>query len=1020
VEIHGIHFLRGAARGPSPRGQRVATYHFGDCELDTQRVELRRGGEPRHVEPQVYDVLCHLIERRERLVTKEELLDGIWGHRFVTPATLNSRIKAARQAIGDDGAAQRIIRTVRGRGFRFVADVRIQEDAPASRLSGTDVVRVAAAGPPPPDAQPGVPLAGALPPPHTWELVGRDSEMQRLDALLRAASGGARRLACVAGESGIGKSALVDAFVARARATGHLRVARGQCLDRQGPGEAYLPILDAFGRLGREPGGEDVVAGLEACAPTWLAQMPSLLGPERLEAVQRGAFGATRERMLREMVEALELISRDTPLLLVLEDLHWSDPSTLDLLSWIGQRGEPARLLVLGTYRPGDAEADLSGALATLRRSGRFLEIQLRPWGEAEVREHLARRVPDRVLPEPLVEHLCSRAEGNPLFVETLLEAWIEHGALDRLEGNGVDAAVLAELSAAVPATLRVLIEQRIGRCSGDDKRLLEAASVAGIEFTAALVAAATGEDEEVVEERCSAVARRGLMVEETGMLDGPDGSPSTSFRFGHHLFREVLYEGIPHVRRVRLHRAIGHYIEAAFGERAAERAGELALHFRAGRDDERAVRHLRVAAEQALGRNAHGEAIGHLTAALETLARRPDLPDALRVELDLQRMLGPALLVTRGWGDPDAERAYVRARELSERLDDPGALARVLYGLAYMHEIRGNYRRSEALVQERLSLGTAEARPGPGFAIESHELLSCALFHQGRFDQALDSANLALAVLGEVARDDFIVSFDGDNAAVASHYWAGLALWFLGYPDRALGPVLEARDLSDRLQLVYMQAAAEWQLARLRIFRQEIHLAAKHADRSRLIAERQGYPYPLALALALSGPIRIHQGDTSGGLRLLRQGLEMQEEMGADMERPYCLGLLAEALLGAGQTSDSLATSDQALALIARRSRAFFWEAEVHRIRGEAFLREDDVDAAETSFRIALATAARQHARALELRAAMSLCRLQERAPGPADGRQRLAELYATFTEGFDTPDLRAARMLLQRTPAG
>jgi DNA-binding winged helix-turn-helix (wHTH) protein/tetratricopeptide (TPR) repeat protein len=994
----------------------VATYHFGDCELDTQRLELRRGGEPRHVEPQVFDVLRYLIEGRERLVTKDELLEGIWGHRFVTPAALNSRIKDARRAIGDDGAAQHMIRTVRGRGFRFVADVRVQEGGLAGRLPGTNVARVAPAGPPPSDAL----HPGALPPISPSDLVGRDAEMQRLDGLLRAATGGARRMACVAGESGIGKSAMVDAFVARAQATHQLRVARGQCLDRRGPGEPYLPILDAFGRLGREPGGEEVVAGLEACAPTWLAQMPSLLGPGRLEAVQRLAFGATRERMLREMVEALEVITRETPLLLVLEDLHWSDPSTLDLLSWIAQRAEPARLLVLGTYRPGDAEGDLNGALASLRRSGRFLEIPLRPWRRTEVLEHLARRVPDRVLPEPLADLLCTRAEGNPLFVETLLEAWVERGALDRMDDDGLTGAVLEELSADVPANLRVLLEQRIGRCSGEDRRLLEAASVAGIEFTAALVAAATGEDEEMVEERCSAVARRGLMVEETGMLDGPDGNPSTGFRFGHHLFREVLYEGIPQLRRVRLHSAIGTYIETAFGQRATERAGELALHFRAARDDERAVRYLRVAAEQALGRNAHGEAIKHLTTALEILGRRPDLPDALRTELGLQRMLGPALLVTRGWGDPQAELAYVRARELSERLADPAALARVLYGLAYMHEIRGDYLRSEALVQERLGLGTAEPAPGPGFVIESHELLSCALFHQGRFEQALDSANRALAVLGEVGRDDFIVSFDGDNAAVASHYWAGLALWFLGYPDRALEPALTARDLADRLQLLYMQAAAEWQLARLRLFRRETHLAVKHADRARLIAERQGYPYPLALALTLCGPIKIHQGDTRGGLQLLRQGLAMQEEMGADMERPYCLGLLAEALLGAGQIKESLAASDQALALIARRSRAFFWEAEIHRIRGEAYFREDDVDATEASFRIALSTAARQHARSLELRAAASLCRLQERLPGPADGRQRLADLYATFTEGLDTPDLLAARALLETTPAG
>jgi DNA-binding winged helix-turn-helix (wHTH) protein len=301
-------------------------YRFGDCELDDQRYQLRRGGVPCHLEPQVFEVLAYLVRHRDRVVPRTELLDQIWGSRFVTDSALASRVKAARRAVGDNGREQGVIRTVHGRGYQFLAPV--QEPAPEP------------GAPAPPVAAP----AGVAP-------VGREAELGRLQELYGLTQGGRRQVVFVTGEAGIGKSTLVEAFAAGVERERAGLVARGQCLEQRGAPEPYLPVFDALDRLCRaDPGA---VAVLARVAPTWLVQMPALVEPGERDDLERRALGGTQERMLREAAEALESVAAGRPLVLLLEDLHWADPSTVDLLAWLARRPTPARLLVAGpTARP--------------------------------------------------------------------------------------------------------------------------------------------------------------------------------------------------------------------------------------------------------------------------------------------------------------------------------------------------------------------------------------------------------------------------------------------------------------------------------------------------------------------------------------------------------------------------------------------------------------------------------------------------------------------------------------------
>lgn len=977
-------------------------YRFADCELDLRRCELRRAGEPYHVEPQVFDVLSYLVRHRDRLVTKDELLDRIWGHRFVTPAALNARVKAARQAVGDDGQAQSVIRTVRRRGFRFVAPVTVDGDGRAE---------VPAAGPVPvPPSGPSRDVApsespGAVP------LVARPAELARLQALLGTAEGGRRQIVFIGGDSGIGKTTLVDAFVARI-VRRPLRLARGQCLEQRGAGEPYQPLLDALSRLCRRPDGEAVIEVLARCAPTWLLQMPALLSAEQIESLRERTQSATRERMLREMVEALEELSSALPLLLLLEDVHWSDTSTLDLLLWAGLRSDAARLLVVATFRPTEVSPAFATVLERLRRSPDCTTIELAAWSAAEIAEYLAVRFPGSRFPGTFVPLIHGRTAGNPLFVRSLLDDWIQDGKLTKQGNAWTISGAIEELANDLPSTLRDSLLRRVGRLDERDQAVLEAASVAGAEFAAAAVAAALEITEDLAEDRCSSIARDEGLLTEICEIRWADGTYTTLFRFSHDLYREVIYQRIPARRRARMHRRIGLRLEAAAGS-TQDGAAELALHFVRGRDPARAITYVTLAARIALQRSAPAEAIVHLQTALEFVEALPPAPERWRTELELRQMLGPALLEYRGWRDAEAERVFACATELATQLGDAEGVSNALYRLAYLLEFRGDYLQAQSVLEQRLDL--REVAANPRARLEAHDLLSCSLFNQGRFEDALTNAREALGLVEAGDNAHLRIEF-GHDPVVSTYYWAGHALWFLGYPDQALALAQKAREIAVDSADLLSQALAEARLARIRQCRCEPDLARRHASAALEIADRQGFPFPRAIALTLLGWAEAQADGGDAALERIRAGLRAEDESGALMERPYSLGVYTDALHRTGRIEQGLTAVSEAMELVEQGARAHFWEAELFRLRGELLLKSGDASAAESSFGEALDIAARQQARSLQLRAALSLYRMQTSADGRVRATRILEPIHAGFREGLDTPDHREAARILTR----
>ena len=365
-----------------------------------------------------------------------------------------------------------------------------------------------------------------------------------------------------------------------------------------------------------DPADKEVVALLGQQAPTWLVQMPGLVRAADLETLKRRIVGATRERMLRELAEALELLTAQQPLVLVLEDLHWSDPSTLDLLAVLARRREPARLLLIGTYRPPEVlrrAHPLHTVTQELQLHGHCVELPLTLLSEDAVAAYLASRLPGLQLVDRLARLVHQRTEGNPLFMVTLVESWLTQGVLLEQDGAWALPAGVEALQDSVPDSLRQMIDRQLDWLSAEEQRVLEAASVAGAEFSAAAVAAGLAQEAERVDDWCTSLARRGQFLRASGEQTWPDGTVAGCYRFVHALYQQVLYQRVSAAQRVRLHQRIGARLEAGHGAQAGDIAAELAMHFERGRDYQRAVQYLRQAGQRSMERSAYVEAVAHL-----------------------------------------------------------------------------------------------------------------------------------------------------------------------------------------------------------------------------------------------------------------------------------------------------------------------------------------------------------------------------------------------------------------------
>jgi predicted ATPase len=561
---------------------------FEAFRLDTANECLWKDGEQISLPPKPFAVLRYLVEHPGRLITHDELLDALWPETYVQPQVLRTYMLELRKVLGDDAARPRFIQTLPKRGYCFVAPVTDLGSKVAETVAGPSIDR------------------------PSLDIVNRDDEMGRLRAQALLAANGQRQVVFITGGAGIGKSALVDAFCRHLDTSLAASVARGQCVEGLGKKEEYHPIMEALGQLCASADGERACRVLAKMAAAWLPTGRSVEGAQ------------PSHRAPGDLCEALEELAQEKSLVLVFEDLHWADDSTLELISALARRRASAKLMVIATYRPQDGSvADplkrLKQDLA-MRRLG--TEMVLAPLAKSAVKLLVSRQLGQEAMPAGLESFIYEHSEGNPLFVKAILEHLIAEKCLIP-EGSGDAArwkqgAPFAEMEAGVPRELAQMIELEIDRLSSREQRLLEAASLTNVAFPAWAVAAALDEDIASAEEACDELARRLYFVQRAGQDELPDGTRSAFYVFAHGLYCEVLYQRQSVARRAKGHIRIAERLSALFVGRESSVAREMAMHYQAAGDWPRATTALRMAAKHAQQRQAHAEAAVLLVLAMQ------------------------------------------------------------------------------------------------------------------------------------------------------------------------------------------------------------------------------------------------------------------------------------------------------------------------------------------------------------------------------------------------------------------
>ncbi len=988
--------------------------HFAPFRLELASEQLWRGAEALRLTPKAWAVLRYLVEHAGQLVTKEALIDTVWADIHVSDAALAVCIHELRRALGDQARSPRFIETVHRRGYRFIAPVISSPSAP-SQTEGEAFASLSV---------PGVPFT-FVPERHATRLpasrqavplLGREAELSHLHQGFELVLQGERLVVFITGEPGIGKTTLVEAFVAQVEVEAPLWLGYGQCVEQYGAGEAYLPLLEALGRLCRGTDGPHLITLLAQHAPSWLVQMPALLSAAERETLQRQASGATRERMLRELAEAVDVLTKERPLVLVLEDLHWCDHSTLAWLSFVARHRGAARLLILGTYRPVEAivhDHPLRRVTQELQGQGLCVAMMLDYLSEASVAAYLSMRFGSQQLPDNLSPILYQRTNGNPLFLSTMADALVRQGILREDETGWHLLGGLEALEAGVPESLRQLIEQQLAHLHPEQQRILETASVAGLGFASSALAAGAELDEEEVEAQCALLTRQGQFVQELGPVTWPDGTISTRYGFIHALYQEVLYTQVPAGRRARLHHQIGDRLEATYGAEVREIATELAVHFTRGRATPRAVQYLLYAGENARQRSAYEAAIQHFTNGLDLLVTLPAAPERTQQKLDCYIAFGASHMALRGYGAPEVAHAYRQARELCSQVGETPQLLPVLHGLWSFYVVHETLTQARELGDQCLTY--ARRRGDPSAQVVAHWELGANLFFMGEGVLAREHFDQVMYFY-ETEQSNALVALYRQDPSVTCLSWASLVDWYLGYPDQALARSHQALTAARKLGHPFSLAFALALATRLHQLCRTWHRVEEHAEATLALASEQGFTFFVAWATRMQGRALIERGQIKQGIRLLGDGLDTDPKTPGSLFQPYWFALLAEGYGRAEQTVEGLSLLTQALAL-ANASEERWYEAELHRLQGELLGRQTPSDPlqAEACFHRAHGVARSQLAKSWELRAATSLARLWQQQGKQSEARELLAPVYEWFTEGFDTADLKDAAVLLE-----
>jgi predicted ATPase len=810
----------------------------------------------------------------------------------------------------------------------------------------------------------------------------------------------------LSGEAGIGKSRLVQVLTEEVASKPQAWLTPCQCSPYY-QNTALYPMIDLLERVvlqfEREESPPQKVRKLEGfvvqyglplaeAVPLFAALLslpltadyaPLTMSPEQ-----------QKQQTLHALLTILLRIAARQPVLFVMEDLHWVDPSTLELLSLLVDQGPTARILALWTFRP-DFTPPWSGR-------SHLTQVTLTRLPRRQAAEMTGRVAHGKALPAEVVEQVVAKTDGVPLFVEELTKMVLESSLLQEREERYVLTGPLPPL--AIPTTLHDSLMARLDRLAAV-KALAQLGATLGREFSYALLRAVAPWDEGLV--------HRGLhQLVEAEFLYQRGVPPQATYTFKHALIQDAAYQSLLRSTRQQYHQRIAQALEAQFPETADTQPELVARHYTAAGCAEQAIRYWQRAGQHASDRSAHLEAISHVTTGIELLTTLPETPERTQHALAMHITLGGALQMTKGQAAPEVEHAYTQAYALCQQVGETPELVPVLFGLHRFYVGRLQLHTAREISETLLRL--AYRAEDPALAVSAHYALGTTWYFFGALPAARQHLEEAIA-RHTPDQHRAPTSRIGQDLGVASRLFAAGTLWLLGYPERALARLHEALALAHELSHPYSLAFARCWAAYVSQWRRDVAAAHEQAEAAVALSTEQGFSGWATWGTIMRGWALAMQGQGEEGLAQVRQGIAAWRATGTVLLVPYLSTLLVDVSAHLGHTADGLQALAEAQTLVEQHDERW-WEAEVCRLRGVLLLRQTGTPQAEAEswFLRALDVARHQQAKPLELRAAMSLAHLWQQQGKGDEARELLAPIYGWFTEGFDTADLQEAKVLL------
>jgi class 3 adenylate cyclase/predicted ATPase len=847
-------------------------------------------------------------------------------------------------------------------------------------------------------------------------LVGREEEVAFLRRRWEQVTEGHGQVVLLDGEPGIGKSRLVQVLTEFLATEAYVRI-EWRCSPYH-QSSALHPVIDQLRRLLRFERGETSEERLEKlermlaqrglALPETVPFIATLLSLPLPERYPPPALDPQRlkQRILETLVAWLKQEAQRAPVLLIVEDLHWVDPSTLELLGLLVERLAEERLFRLLTYRP-----DFHASWPMLSNMAHLTLSRLARRQVEEMVESIAGR---QGLPAAVVQQVVAKTDGVPLFVEELTKTVLEAGRQVGTPAVSTPRSADSESNPtlAIPTTLHDSLMARLDRLA-TVKEVAQLGATLGREFGYELIEAVSPLDPAGLQQALAKLVDAELLYQR-------GQPPQARYIFKHALIQDAAYQSLLRSTRQRYHQQIARAIEERLPETIETQPELLAHHYSEAGLTEQALPYWQEAGQRAVQRSANVEAISHLRRGLALLRTLPGSPERARRELALLIALGVPLRATKGFGAPEVGEAYGRALELSKQSGEPSQLAAILRGLWEFHELRAEYKTSRELGEQLL--GLAQRMRDPGLLVVAHDVLGDNLFWLGEFSASRSHLEQGIA-LYDVRQHQSHAFLYGYDCGVACLSFAAWTLWFLGYPDQALRSVERALSLAREQAHPFSIALALTFAAYLHHFRQEYRRVRQLATEVLRMSTEPDFLMWSGMGTIIQGWVLAKEGEGAEAIAKIQQGMIDWRAAGQELERPHFLGLLAEAHEMVDQLQQGLHALAEARSEADKTGEAF-WDAELYRLHGELSIRigaqaggagNGGGGSPEESFLKAIEIARRQGAKSLELRAVMSLSRLWRRQGRKDEARQMLAAIYAWFTEGHDTPDLRDAKALLE-----